>query len=102
MSGRAGTGAKAYYKSRDDYPPLGAVSMGFVQVSTLFKPNTAEEAGTPFLAEEKAQTFFPQPETLRPVLLGKQTDFLQVIFQQDRAFKSLIGFLKNLFPIPPI
>lgn len=95
-------GAKAYSESTGDYPPLGAASMGFVQVSTLFKQNSAEEAGTPFLAEEQTQAFFPQPETLRPVLLGKQTDFLQVIFQQDRAFKSLIGFLKNFFPIPPI
>lgn len=76
--------------------------MGFVQVSTPFKQNIIEEAGTQFLAKEQTPVFFPQPETLCTVLLGNQTDFLQVIFQQDRAFKSLIGFLQNFFPIPPI
>lgn len=44
-------GPSFYYKSKDNYSPLGAVSMGFVQVSTPLKLNIIEEAGTQFLAK---------------------------------------------------
>lgn len=40
-------------------PLLGAVSMGFVQVSTLLKENIVEEAGTRVLAKQQPRPFFP-------------------------------------------